>query len=111
MGAVIIYKNHIISTGYNIDKENPVQKKYNRLRGFDVDETRNTIHAEIMALNKANGANIIWSKACIFIYRERKDGKIGLARPCKACMEAIKDFGIKNIYYTGKDSYVHERLL
>ena len=33
-----------------------------------------------------------------------------MARPCPSCMAAIKDLGIKNIYYTTNDGYSYERL-
>ena len=33
-----------------------------------------------------------------------------MARPCPACMAAIKDFGIKNIYYTTDDGMAYENV-
>ena len=33
-----------------------------------------------------------------------------MARPCNACLAAIKDLGIRNIYYTTDDGFVHEKL-
>ena len=33
-----------------------------------------------------------------------------MGRPCESCMAAIKDFGIRDIYYTTNDGFVHERL-
>lgn len=30
--------------------------------------------------------------------------------PCPSCMAAIKDLGIKDIFYTSNDGYVHERI-
>lgn len=33
-----------------------------------------------------------------------------MARPCLSCMAAIKDIGIKDIYYTTNDGYSYERL-
>ena len=43
-------------------------------------------------------------------FAEMLDGSIGMARPCPACMQYIKDMGIKNIYYTTGDGFVHEVL-
>lgn len=109
LGCVIVYKNKIISVAWNTNKENPIQKKYNKERGFDVDTSRNTLHAEINALIKIKDMDIEMDKVKIFIHRETKDGIRALAKPCPACEKAIKDFGIKNVYYTGKDSYIEER--
>ena len=33
-----------------------------------------------------------------------------MARPCPSCMAAIRDLGIRDIYYTTNDGYVYERL-
>ena len=33
-----------------------------------------------------------------------------MARPCPSCMAAIRDLGIRDIYYTTNDGYVCERL-
>ena len=43
--------------------------------------------------------NIDWSKTAIFIYRE-SCGNLRNCKPCIACEKALKDRGIKNIFYT-----------
>lgn len=110
LGCVIVYKNKVISVGWNTCKENPTQKKYNTYRGFDVDTAKNYAHAEINALISAKYLDINWNKVSIFVYREYKNGNIAPARPCPACMKAITDIGIKNIYYTDRGKYIHEIL-
>ena len=52
----------------------------------------------------------VFSKVKLYIYRIRKDQPFGLSRPCPSCMAAIKDLGIKDIYYTTNDGYVYERI-
>ena len=74
-GCVIIHKNRVISVGYNTNKEHPMQKKYNKERGFNTDNCINSLHAEMAAIIKSDGYNIDWSKATIFVYRERANGK------------------------------------
>lgn len=50
-GCVVIYKGNIIAEGYNHDKTDPVQKKYNKFREFsDNKESPHKIHAEITAI-------------------------------------------------------------
>ena len=107
IGCLIVSGHRIISSGYNSDKTNPIQKKYNRLR-FSV-ETPHKLHAEISALLPLlNNKDIDFSKVKIFTYREKADHSLGKSRPCKSCMALIKDLGIKNIYYTTDDGYCHE---
>ena len=47
------------------------------------------------------------SKLSIYIWRG-KNGSRMLSKPCPACQAALKDFGIKNIYYTGNNAFVYE---
>lgn len=68
------------------------------------------LHAEINCINFIRHLNINFSKVKLYIYRIRKDQPFGLSRPCPSCMVAIKDLGIKDIYYTTNDGYVHERI-
>lgn len=109
LGAVITYKGRILSTGYNTNKTNPVQEQYNKFRGYDVTTAKNSLHAEISAILKCKDMKIDWNKANIHIYREHKNGVKALAKPCKACEKAIKDLGIKNIYYTIECGIAHEK--
>ena len=107
IGCLIVSGNRIISSGYNSDKTNPIQKKYNRLRFSE--ETPHRLHAEISALLPLlNNKDIDFSKVKIFTYREKADHSLGKSRPCKSCMALIKDLGIKHIYYTTDDGYCHE---
>ena len=53
--------------------------------------------------------DIDWNKVSIFVYRE-SCGKTRMCRPCPSCMKALKDRGIKHIYYTSENGYNYERL-
>jgi deoxycytidylate deaminase len=55
------------------------------------------LHAEVDALIKASRNG---KPHKIFVARYRADGTPALARPCPACMLAIKDFGVKIVEYT-----------
>lgn len=109
-GCVIVYKNNVVGVGWNIDKEHPLQKKYNKERGFNPDCCKNSLHAEMYALVKSEGLDIDWEKAAIFTYRQYANLLPAMARPCRACMAAIKDRGIKNIYYTTEYGWANEVL-
>lgn len=106
LGAVLIYKGKVMSVGWNSTKTSPLQLQLNRHRGYEIDasETHNTLHAEVACLAKVRDLNIDWGRASLFVYRIKKDGSSGMARPCTGCQALIKSMGIKNIYYTTNDN-------
>lgn len=122
IGSVIVYKNKVIAVGYNMDKTNPLQYQYNKYREYRqnkkakhnkedrlyfADSHLPCVHAEMKCLIDTKDLNIDWKKATMFIYRE-SCGKTRMCRCCPSCMKAIKDRGIKNIYYTTEQGYVNE---
>ncbi len=113
-GCVITYRGHILSTAHNVDKTSPAQKKYNRFRHFNNKSyIEHKTHAEILALSKIPYPVGIKIKVNIYIARlcPGKRGGIGLSRPCEACEAAIRDVGIRNVFYTGNNgSLIYERL-
>lgn len=109
VGCIAIYHGKIIGVGCNTNKTHPKQKYYNRFR--DYSETfLPKLHAEINCLNQIRNLDINFSKVQLYIYRIRKDQPFGMSRPCLSCMAAIKDLGIKEVYYTTNDGFAHERL-
>jgi len=118
IGAVLIYKNKVLSVGWNTKRTNPIQKKYNRYRvlhdGRIYDSTilSNATHAEMSTLiSTKNIEGINWEKCSLFVYSETKDGNKRLTSPCPACRMALKERGIKNIYYTNNvKGYTYERM-
>lgn len=94
MGAVIARGNKLISVGFNRKRTHPLSK------------TRfANIHSELSAIINARGDT---KGAEIYIYRETKDGKPALARPCIHCQALIREFGLKVSYYTSESGYVKE---
>ena len=108
VGCVAVYQGQVIGLGCNCNKTHPVQKKYNRYRNGE--DFIPKLHAEINCLNSIRHLDINFTKVKLYIYRKRKTAKYGMCRPCPSCMAAIKDLGIKNIYYTTNDGYVYERI-
>jgi len=43
---------------------------------------------------------IDWSKVDVYIYRICRSREQGLAKPCPSCEMALREAGVKNIYYT-----------
>jgi deoxycytidylate deaminase len=106
-GAVAIYGNKVIAYGWNSEKLSPLQAKYNtRTRGFDGHKYRSTIHAEMMVVNKIKYLDIDFSQVRIFVWRGQDFPE--LSKPCKACEKAMRDLGIRKVFYTGANSYISE---
>lgn len=100
LAAAITYKKQILTVGINSMKSHPLQTEY----GKNVDSIY--LHAEIDAIRKALKImpEEYLLKCDMYILRIKKDYDHnwirGLARPCCGCMKAIKDYGIKRVYYT-----------
>ena len=110
IGAVAVYKHKIISSGCNSNKTNPTQKHFN-IHRFDVD-TPATIHAELSCLLPLiNRKDINFSDVSLYIYREYKNGKPAISRPCASCMALIRQLGIRRLYYSGDNSYISEEII
>lgn len=115
VGAVITYKGHIIGRGCNSNKTHPLQKEFNRYRDYNNADvySPDKLHAEISAICSISytvGINVRWDKANIYIYRPMNDTKMACAKPCPACMNAIKSLGIRHIYYTDSNGYSYLQL-
>jgi len=119
IGCIITYKNKIIGAGHNSNKSHPMQRKYNRrYRKFNCTEGQyihDSVHAEIAAINSisyATGIQVDWSRVKVFVYRicNGKEFGYGNAKPCPACTQAIRDLGIKSVYFTDDDGYAYLEL-
>lgn len=116
IGSVLVYKNKVIANGYNTTKTSPIQLKYNKIREYInndrtyiADEHTPCIHSEMKCLIDTKDMDIDWNKVSIFVYRENNE-ELRNCRPCPSCMKALKDRGVKNIYYTNQNGYNYERI-
>lgn len=114
IGCIAVYKKDIIGIGYNTRKTSPIQSKYNTLgkrillsnNGKPVNEF---LHAEIACLNMIRNMDIDFSKVRLYISRKNCWNELACCRPCAACEYAIKELGIKSVYYTDDiNKYVRE---
>nr|DAF87297.1 MAG TPA: nucleoside deaminase [Siphoviridae sp. ctnPP24]DAG95825.1 MAG TPA: nucleoside deaminase [Herelleviridae sp.] len=118
LGAVISYKGRVLATGHNSRKTNPLQKKYNRkYRTFRYNgkPIHDYLHAEmdcLLNIPKCIDININYSKANIYIYRisPGKPLLMGRSFPCAACLNALRDKGIRHIYYTDDNGLAFQEL-
>ena len=111
IGAVAVFRKTIIAQGRNKDKTHPLQQQYNIYR-YNVNGNHyypSKIHAEMEIISKIRYLDINFSEVEIYVYRETKSGKRAMVRPCAACTKALKDLGIKKVFYTTNDGYCEER--
>lgn len=106
IGCVAVYGNKIIASGFNSNRTHPLQARLNQFRSNQI--SNHTIHAEISCLSHIWRSNLQWNKVKLYIYRERLDGRKGMSRPCPACMAAIKQLGIREVFYSTNDGYANE---
>jgi deoxycytidylate deaminase len=97
VGAVII-SHKPISIGFNIQKSHP---------RFADGKRSYSIHAEISALLRSQCSV---RGSTIYVYREDRNGDIGMAKPCPNCMKILIEAGIKRVYYTTKTAPYWNRI-
>lgn len=85
--ALIVKKNRVLSVGYNNPKTHPRAKT-----------KMQQIHAEMDAIFGCSAEQLDGSE--LIVVRARRDKKVGMAKPCKACNDLISKTGIKKVYYT-----------
>ncbi len=96
LGALVTIRKKIIAFGFNSYKSHPLQKKFGR------NEKAICLHAEIDAIKNALKRVKIsdLKRATLYVARIKKDGTIGMAKPCTGCQRAIVAFGIKQVIFT-----------
>ena len=100
--AAVVYRNKIVSVGYNRMKSHPFQAKYAK------NSEAIYLHAEVHAIKNALREIPVEDlpKCELYITRVKRprshsDGFIwGLSKPCAGCQRAIAEFGIKRTIYT-----------
>lgn len=118
VGCVIVYKGHIIGRGANSPKTDPMQKKYNAVRSFNKSGRKpitHSVHAEIAALKSIPypiAESIDWNKVKVYVFRICPGKKLrqGMARCCPSCMQALRDKGVRKIYYSTDTGYCCEQI-
>jgi len=93
--SFIIYKNKIISFGWNnARKSHPIAKIYGH--------RYHCIHAELHAINNLYRRDIRLDKIKLANVRIFKDGSFGISKPCDVCCKLLLDLNINDIWYTNE---------
>jgi len=93
-GAVVVYKNNIISFGYN-ERCDYLSEKF-------------SIHAEISAISKLFYNKKLLELCDIYVVRVASstfDNCLKNSKPCKSCTNFINKYNLKNIYYSTNNYY------
>ena len=93
VGAVIVKNGKPISVGFNKLKTHTMYKKVNHPKSAYI----RSLHAEMAALISARTD---LRGAVIYVYRERKDGSVGTAKPCPVCQMLLKEAGVREAWFT-----------
>jgi deoxycytidylate deaminase len=97
-GAVIVYKNKIVATGYN-EICNYMNNNF-------------SIHAEVSAISKMFYNKKLLELCDIYVVRIASvtfDNCLKNSKPCKNCTNFINKYNLRNIYYS--TSYKFEEML
>lgn len=119
VGCVVVYNGHVLASGRNSSKSDTVQKRYNYYRKFNNYDShsmvQHSLHAEIAALKSISypvRQETDWKKVKVYTYRIAPGlpHERGLSRPCRACMECIRELGIRRVYYVTDTGFAAERI-
>lgn len=99
-------KGKVLGKGTNsYTRTHTLQRHFAILAGLP--EEKMFLHAEIQALLKSKDKPV----HTLYVARMLKDGSEGLAKPCPACVEALKAFGVQKVVYTlAKDCYIEQNV-
>ena len=106
IGSVLVKNKDVVSVGQNMLKTHPAQHRYNKCLPYDMPTDH--VHSEINCISKARPDLLRGST--LYIFRRDRNGNPAMCRPCNACMQAIRDAGIRDIYYSTGYGYSYERI-
>lgn len=104
MVAAIVYKNQVISYGFNERKTHPF------VRPFQKNDEAIYLHAETAAIKNALKRLSVeqLSRCDLYIVRSKTvykgknkfDQIFGMAKPCSGCQKCIQSFGLRKVFYS-----------
>jgi deoxycytidylate deaminase len=100
VGAVLTKGNSIMGLGCNdMSKSHPLMTEYS----IGTRKPLIRVHAELAACRGWKPGEID-KRFSLYIYRVRKDGSAGLAKPCDVCFRIIQEAGVHRIYFSLDDA-------
>lgn len=92
LGCILVNGNKIIGLGFN--KIRTHSRSTNPWK---------TCHAEVASVVNAEEEDLFGATA--YVYRETRNGSLGLSKPCIYCESLLRSVGIKKVYYTIINGY------
>jgi deoxycytidylate deaminase len=96
-GAVVVKSGRVIGTGYNKNKNHPLQVSPEHIK------THCSRHAEVEAIRDARFAV---EGATLYVARVNNQGQDRNSKPCKYCQAVISATKIKKVIYTESENNV-----
>ena len=97
--AALNAEGDVVSIGTNsYTKTHPLQKRLAQKCG---NVNREYLHAEIAALVKSKG-----QVHSLVVVRMTRMGVMRMARPCPICLLAMKEAGVREMYYSDNDGKI-----
>jgi len=100
-GALLVRGNYILSTGYNDYKNHAEVNAINNYIQQVLQGKRNQAKTE-------NKLRRIFSRCDLLVVRAKRL-TISNSKPCKHCLQFIKDCGIRRIYYSNNQNLILEK--
>lgn len=97
-GAVVVKSGRVLGTGYNKDKNHPMQVSPEHIK------THCSRHAEVEAIRDAGFAV---SGAVLYVARVNRQNKARNSKPCKYCQAVIESTNIKKVIYTESEYHAN----
>jgi len=100
LGSVLARRTRVISVGWNdMYKSHPIMDRYKE-RGISYTLG---LHSEIHACIGVPTSDLIGAE--IYVYRIKRNGSPGLARPCRICTSFLRNMGISMAYFSTDEGY------
>lgn len=118
VGCAVMVGSVVVATAHNSLKTDPAQKRWNRYRAL-VTPTESdpanmdSIHAEVAALKSIPwpvARQLRWPQARVYVFRVAPGLPLGqgMARPCRACWQALRHAGVRHLVYSTDDGFAKE---
>jgi len=103
-GAVLTSSGTIINMEVNSDDYCRFSSRFNKTSLYPASR-----HAEIaVCLNQPTSST---EGGVLFVVRVKKNGELGISKPCEVCQGAMEFLGIKKIFYSDVDGSITEMKL
>lgn len=97
LAAVIVKGGSLLSVGWSKLHTDPALVDQHKHRFCRV-----ATHAEVHAINMCKNP----AGATLYVARVNRNDQVGMSKPCKKCMQAIQEAGIRKVFYTTNDGEV-----